>query len=244
MTAYWDKTNNFGDALAPWLIEKITGQKPQHGKSSPDGFVHVTCGSVLNVPVEKAVVWGAGFARCLDEVHRPLKVCAVRGPRTREKLIANGIECPEIYGDPALLLPRFLLPSVTKKYRLGIIPHYVDYSAALQCAGGFVGDVVIDLMAPVEEVVGLITQCETTLSSSLHGLICSHAYGIPSDWVKFSDKVEGCGFKFHDYLASVGLPLVNPVDMVSKSGTRSPVFRKPASIDLEKLWEACPFRPA
>ncbi len=54
---------------------------------------------------------------------------AVRGPLTRQFLMDMGIDCPKIYGDPALLLPK-LFPEFkksenpTKEYI--IIPHHSD----------------------------------------------------------------------------------------------------------------------
>lgn len=60
-------------------------------------------------------VWGAGIISensLLKE--KPSKVYAVRGPLTRQRLIKEGIDCPEIYGDPALLIPYYYRPKVTK----------------------------------------------------------------------------------------------------------------------------------
>lgn len=68
---------------------------------------------------DRRIVWGAGF-KSLDEISTDSvknlanrKFLAVRGPLTRAALLRHGIECPEIYGDPALLLSLFIPPPRT-----------------------------------------------------------------------------------------------------------------------------------
>lgn len=243
VNAFWDRTQNFGDKLAPWLIQRITGIAPLFSAGSSTEPVLVTCGSLLNVPVAGAVVWGAGFARCTDPVAVPAKVCAVRGPRSREKLLAYGVDCPDVCADPATLLPRFVQPASQRHRRLAVIPHYADYHIAAALFTGLPVDVV-DLMGSIEGVIEQVTRCDLAVSSSLHGMIVAHAYGIPCRWVRFSDKVEGCGFKFHDYFASGGLPLVNPLDLtigrLNLAELESTVPRKLPVINTEALWAARP----
>ena len=55
---------------------------------------------------EKSIIWGAGVIDPTKSlIHKPQKVLAVRGPLTRKYLEENEVNCPCIYGDPALLLP-------------------------------------------------------------------------------------------------------------------------------------------
>ena len=131
-------------------------------------------------------------------------MCSVRGPLTRSCFLAQGYGCPELYGDPGLLLPLVYHPAVTgKQYSLGLIPHYVDYQKCKNMYRQHPDIKIVNVCQPVEKVVNEIRQCKATFSSSLHGLVVSHAYGIPSVWVEMSDLVTGKGYKFRDYYGSL-----------------------------------------
>ncbi|CAM4153262.1 polysaccharide pyruvyl transferase family protein [Gillisia hiemivivida] len=203
---------NYGDLLSKYLVEKISGKEMKwiHPKKQPwykwDKTNYVTIGSILHHASKNSIVWGSGI---IDKEQHITKADyrAVRGPRTRKFLLKLGYECPEVYGDPALLLPKYYHPEAEKKYKLGIIPHYHDFKFVLDLYKNDTEILVIDLMTlDVEEVTKEILSCERTISSSLHGVIVSHAYGIPSIWVEFSDKIFGDGIKYRDYLESVEIP--------------------------------------
>jgi pyruvyltransferase len=109
---------------------------------------------------------------------------------------------PEVYGDPALLLPLICSES-KKKYDIGIIPHYKEYALI---KNKYPDHFVINLNNKnPKEVIKQITHCRSIISSSLHGIICAHAYGIPAAWVKFSDIIIGDDTKYKDYFLSLGL---------------------------------------
>ena len=53
------------------------------------------------------------------------KIFAVRGKKTAKVLKNLDIECPKIFGDIALLLPRFFNPKkLDKNYDIGLIFHH------------------------------------------------------------------------------------------------------------------------
>jgi len=159
-------------------------------------------------------------------------------------LIKNNIDCPEIYGDPVLLLPRFYKPNINKEYKLGVIIHYIDK----KWFGLNIGNknvLQIDIQSGFYNVITQVLKCEKIISSSLHGLILADAYGIPAMWLKVTDKVEGAELKFNDYFMSVGRPknihidyhlLREPLDALKY------FYQYKIDIDLEKLYHACPFR--
>lgn len=176
----------------------------------------------------------------------PKKIHAVRGPKTRKLLIEQGISCPEVYGDPALLLPFVYNPNIRKKYKIGIVPHYVDSNSIyLEKFKNNDDILIIDILGkdPFSFLDKLLS-CEKIISSSLHGLIVSDAYKIPSLWVEFSNNVLGNGFKFYDYLESVNRPLSSPVQMNENSNLLE-LLKKfdeyEIKIDLNKLINSAPF---
>lgn len=212
---------NYGDLLSKYLVEKITNSKlkwinPQkRNLFNRNNKVYFIIGSILQFADQNTVVWGSGIISKSLEVKEAV-FTAVRGPETRTFLLDKGYKVPEIYGDPALLLPKYFNPTVNKKYKLGVIPHHVDYR---QIEQWYKNDdvLIIDLLTnDIEFTTQQIMSCELTISSSLHGIIVSHAYNIPSLWMQCSDKIFGDNIKYKDYLYSVNLEYYDPINCYEK----------------------------
>ncbi len=207
---YFTKRPNWGDALNPYLIKKLIGVDVlRYGQQPPPAGTHLLAmGSILHWANADSIVWGTGAVSPAARLPtRPSRILAVRGPLTRQICLKHDIGCPEVYGDPALLLPRIYAPSARReRYDVGVILHYVDKQSefAQRCRAECVK--LIDVYADTEQFVDEVCSCAAVLSSSLHGLICADAYGVPSKWIEVSNKVIGQGFKFRDYYASVGRP--------------------------------------
>lgn len=213
---------NYGDILSKYLIEKITGKKVKwvHPKKRAWYKIHkknyLAVGSIIHHSTKDSIVWGSGIIDKKQFIANA-DFRAVRGPRTRGYLMKLGYSCPEVYGDPALLLPNYYNPKVDKKYKLGVIPHYSDFKIVSENYFNDPDILVIDLMTlDVEMITRQIMSCHKTISSSLHGIIVSHAYKIPSIWVEFSDKIFGDGVKYKDYLESVELATYKPEMLLGK----------------------------
>ncbi len=150
---------------------------------------YLCIGSIITwMTKENFVIWGAGVVYPDQPLkYKPKKVLAVRGPLTRRYLIRQGVECPEIYGDPALLFPHFIIPPRNKKYKLGIIPHFRDKENPLLNKYKQRNDIrIIDVESKKwNSFIEQICECEIVISSSLHGLIISDAYAIPNYWIEF-----------------------------------------------------------
>jgi pyruvyltransferase len=250
---WWRKRPNFGDALNPVLIERLTGKRPLHSEDLGAGYpgpVVAAIGSVLQyVAARNLVVWGAGFIRDGGIFRQaPGEIRAVRGPLTREVVLRQGIACPPVYGDPALLYPRFFAPALERTARLGVVPHYWDKGdpALARFAAG-PGVRIIDVQRDANAVVAEILACQAIAASSLHAIVIALAYGIPAVWVEFSDRVEGAGFKFRDFFASIHAPVRDPLRIDTRISADTLVDRAvahPIDLDVDRLLASCPFRLA
>jgi len=210
---------NFGDILTPFIL-KHYGYNVKHIHWNNINQADVICvGSIARLAVPGTIVLGSGIMNCTEKLCATARWQWTRGPLTRSRVIENGGTCPDIYGDPALLLPRLYTGATSVDYKIGIVPHHVDYEMIKQ---QFPDAFVIDLInADPEIVINQITSCEKIISSSLHGIIAAHAYGIPAAWVKFSNKIRGDDSKFHDHYLSVGLDaelstIENPIFQLGK----------------------------
>ncbi len=164
-------------------------------------------GSILQyTTLNNLTVWGSGIVK-KNAVFSNANFTAVRGKYTQNRLRELGYNVPSVVGDPAILLPLIYKPTISKKFKIGIIPHYIHFKQLKKMESDNV--IVINLLDPIERIIDDINSCTVTLSTSLHGIITSHVYGVPSIWSFFEDidtsPLAGDNIKFKDYFSSVNI---------------------------------------
>lgn len=245
---------NFGDALNVPLFQKFCALNVIEANciSNKNNDEFMMIGSVLNQCNSNTLIWGSGIiSKNLVPKIKPKTIFAVRGPLTREILINMDIDCPEIYGDPALLLPFVYSPTISekRKYKLGVIPHYIDKSLDIIEKLKDNSDVLIidiDTGRDWKHFINEIHKCDSIISSSLHGVIVADAYNVPNLWVEFSRNVYGNGFKFLDYYASVKRNVTKPLNLIEGFELEL-IYQliltwKPIEFDHLKLIKAFPYK--
>jgi len=203
--AWWHYSENFGDRLTPYLLNKITKKEVKYiDPTTNDSSIYCLTGSLLGSNLNGCIVLGLGsaFSNFSVKPNINTKYLSVRGPLSKSIIEKSGYKV-EMVGDGAFLLPKVYSPKINKQYKLGILQSWVDIDITRKLYENEKDILVIDTMRQVEPVIDDILKCEMTISSCLHGLITSIIYGIPSYHVKFSDKMVGDGFKFLDFKKSV-----------------------------------------
>ena len=202
MGVWWwrmrDGRENFGDALGPIILHRL-GLRVQRVPVNDAELV--ACGSILHMLTSPAtVVWGSGLQYPKPLPVRPAIVLAARGFYTAEYL-----DVDVTLGDPGLLVSAPWDRASVVKYRLGVVPHWLDDRLYPQA------DTIIDVTQPVDDVIEQITSCATIAASSLHGLIVARSFGIPTMRLPRSkvggDDVTYADYKFTDYLTALDRPL-------------------------------------
>lgn len=179
-----------------------------------NGDYIISVGSIIDWGSGKRIVWGSGILFSRSKVDNG-KFLAVRGHKTRDRLLELGYDCPEIFGDPALLLPLVYSPrpATDKKHKLGLIPHHTQFCHFKKYEEKH--DIkVINLIGDIEFIINEICSCERIISSSLHGLIVPHSYGIPALWYEYPlIEFRGEKVKYFDYFSSVGITDYKPFQL-------------------------------
>lgn len=248
----WHVSDNFGDAMTPYLVEKISGLPARYAdhKDANSPTVNMVTGSILDRTVRRAMVWGSGaaFAEKLDPsaLAKPkhgLRILAIRGPLSKSLVEAAGHR-PFAVGDPGFFMPRFYTPTTTPKHDVGIICSWVDHEQATDMYGAAMP--VINSLGSVEDIMDKIHECRAIVASCLHGLVAAAAYGIPTVWAEFSDKMIGDGFKFRDVLSTLSTGPYEPLqvrDHIEPSALLEATHPHNLTIDLDALLRCCPFAP-
>lgn len=241
--AWWYGGKNWGDILTPVLVRRLSGHEVR--RAATPGR-HIAVGSISHVIQENDIVWGTGSFpnRPLPKVApNSVRVCAVRGPLTRDALQRVPLEVPEVYGDPALLVPYLYKPDPEKLWDFGIVPHMIERDAIQVPESDSIH--VIDICGGVEEVIQQVCACRAILSSTLHGLVLAEAYGIQSAWLQIDGgkNLVGRGFKFKDYLLATGREATpTPVRGDEVIDPEKGRWLPPVEIDLQQLFDSCPFK--
>lgn len=166
--------------------------------------------------IDPFYIWGTGFMDYNTQEEsiiqfRNIKFLSLRGNLSKnrvEKILGEKLNIPT--GDGGLLVDRWIGEKPSKKYRIGIIPHYKEKDSPIvgEMKKMYSDSVIIDLGKKPIDVVKEIASCETILSSSLHGLIVADSFHIPNKHIllyPYGERMLGDGFKFADYYSSYGL---------------------------------------
>jgi len=205
---WWQPKNggvNVGDHLSKVIVEAMLALRDEdllHKREQTRRLFAI--GSVLHNARDGETVWGSGInAKIPDAQHRfrRLDVRAVRGPLTRKWLMDRGIPVPEVYGDPALLMPEFYsrdLIGASAKTPFVVIPHFNESPAKYDA---YRDRLLLPNIKPLAFVRALLG-AERVVSSSLHGVILAEAYGIPATYLDSGNGENR--FKYDDYYAGTG----------------------------------------
>lgn len=235
-------SGNFGDALSPYVVKKMSGEDVEFSQpytlreytknifacckhclswsynvmKRNTSFTRkpllVAIGSLIENSTDNCILWGTGMAQP-NILPKGGRIIMTRGPLSREVLISNGYNVESfIGGDPALLLPLLYIPKVKNKGGVGVVCHNADIDFIDKERLPHNVKLISLKTDDVEPVIDAIASCDVIFTTSLHGLIVSHVYGIPAVWAE-RKQLAGGHFKFNDYLLSVGIELYKPLSI-------------------------------
>ena len=238
---YWRSAKgvNFGDYLSSVVVTKIAADAGfflDEERAEPVRILAI--GSILHFARNGDVIWGSGMnGKVSESSHKfdNLDVRSVRGPMTRHFLQARGIVVPELYGDPAILVPSLLPDRFPRSEQPGRSVVFVPNLHDLPIMKDW--DNVVSPLAPWYDVVRQISQARHVISTSLHGLVLADAFGIPCTYLRLSETESL--FKYEDYVLGVGRGGLTVTTSREEALRLKPMdLPKP---DLVKLRQSFPF---
>ena len=175
---------------------------------------------------EPCAVWGTGFmrdysARNMKLIRKNVSFIAVRGQLSKKTIEHSlGHEIQPVLCDGGILTSVLFDQPIEKKYAVGFVPHFREHDLCRSNGlwSYFENELpdakVINLRDDPLSVMREIAECETIVSSSLHGCIVADSFHVPNVRIRISD-IPGTGFKFDDYYSAFGLSV--PACIVSSA---------------------------
>ena len=193
---------NFGDRLTGPILKHFANVDTEWAPVGEAEIVGV--GSIIELIPSGWAGTIVGTGKLREETRLPVghgRILALRGPLT-----AKGVRGDFALGDLGLLANE-LVRVETKRYKLGVVPHWSDRELAADPRFTRYDPVIIDPTGDPLDVIRTIGECDKIVSSSLHGIVLADAFGIPRriEYARRFDR-EGGDYKFRDYSASVHTP--------------------------------------
>jgi pyruvyltransferase len=200
---WWRGVSNFGDMLAPLLLERFAEVRVEWGTVSHSSIVSI--GSLLEhlPPLWDGYIVGSGKLFENTRIHnmRDATILAVRGP-----LSARGLKGSFALGDPGLLANE-LVGAQEKQWSIGLLPHWEDKELVPKFQALIPSRYPVKVINPQDDPLTVLRQigaCGKIVTSSLHGVIVADAFRVPRR-IEVSSlmRKDGGDFKFRDYCASI-----------------------------------------
>lgn len=225
---YQSKPYNLGDSLGEVIVDFFLKQKGLDINAKVSTTRHLYCvGTNIHGAYQDATIWGSGIYPPQSRIdfllqklsHRKLDIRAVRGPLTKKVLEDYGFRCPEIYGDPAILMPLIYNPCVKKNKQRLVVPQFINEREIRQ---KYSNERMISMNTnDYKFVIDEIVSSEIVYTSSLHGIILAESYGVPA--VFFRSLPKWKDFKYFDYYYSTGRTNIKIAESFEEALTMEPL---------------------
>lgn len=194
--------NNFGDLLGPYIVREMLCREGLDFDRDGSDRRLVAVGSIMRMARDGDVVWGTGVngkSTTLPHEFSKLDVRAVRGPLTAQFLRDRGIDVPDVYGDPGLLVgrlwPRESFDGTMERTALTVIPNLHDVDRYKDHPGFW------HPCSPLSQTIARIATSDFVVGSSLHAVVLADSFGIGSRLIRSAHEPP---FKYEDYYRGTG----------------------------------------
>lgn len=246
---YYNNNNNFGDQLNLSVFNNLFNREVEYENlyksdvvcigSLLESFLHGSSNFRLlakKTLLPKLNIIGTGFigeenTRIIRPNNRPevffrhVKIHGLRGHLTlnRIKKMYPKLNESITLGDPGLLASNLInSENIIKKFRYGIVPHYVDIKNPLvqKLSKELPDSQVLNILEdnPID-FIKKMSECENIISSAMHGLIAADSLNIPNIRVQFSNKITGGNYKFNDYYSVFNIKDPKYLNLEHKEGS-------------------------
>ena len=206
------ESGNLGDVFGYKLMEYLCkplnikvnrlgiGDKIVNNTFSLVGSICHLCNQKAKITKKKIIILGCGIIKKDGTKwnNKYIEWKGIRGPSSLKLINKN---CPVI-SDPGLLISKIFPIKRKPTKKIGYIIHSVDRKAFFELFPEK-KQYLIDNYSTYEEFTNQLSEYDSVISSSLHGIIFCHAYSIPVASIKVTDRIQGGNFKYIDYYHSI-----------------------------------------